>query len=302
MNATILQNLKEMRDLEKTKKELYKVRAYNTAIRSIEAHNRPITSGGDAKKLNGVGDKIAKKIQEILDTGELHQIKDITNESRILKELGSVWGIGPTKAKTLMEQGIRSIKQLHNKRHLLTRNQKLGLQYHSDIIKKIPRGIIKQYAEKVSRVLINHFGTHFDLTVAGSFRRGAQESGDIDILLKSTTISLREIVEFLSLKGFVTEVLTLGDDKAMIIGGDKRSFHRIDFEMVTPNKWGTALLYFTGSGPFNVRMRQHAKDNGWTLSEHHVKNNKTKEIITFETEEEVFHFFGQEYVDPCNRK
>jgi hypothetical protein len=44
---------------------------YRKAIHAIEAHHAPIRSGKEAKMIDGVGQSIAKKIDEIVATGHL---------------------------------------------------------------------------------------------------------------------------------------------------------------------------------------------------------------------------------------
>lgn len=49
-------------------------RAYRVAAGEIRAHAERITSGKQARKIRGVGAAISKKIDEILETGDLNKI------------------------------------------------------------------------------------------------------------------------------------------------------------------------------------------------------------------------------------
>ena len=58
--------------------------AYSTAVGSLSSHPERIKDGATAKKLDGVGEKIAKKVQEILDTGKLRKLdKYLADPKRI---------------------------------------------------------------------------------------------------------------------------------------------------------------------------------------------------------------------------
>ena len=61
-----------------------------------------------------------------------------------------------------------------------------------------------------------------------------------------------------------------------------------------------AILYFTGSSEFNVRMREDALANGYTMNEYSMKHTVNKEIIdhNFTTEKEIFDFMGYDYLEP----
>jgi len=75
---------------------------------------------------------------------------------------------------------------------------------------------------------------------------------------------------------------------------------RIDIMYTKPEEYPFAILYFTGSGDFNVRMREDALKQGYTMNEYSMKHTGTKEVIekTFKTEREIFDFLGYDYLEP----
>lgn len=58
-------------------RNIYKYNAYRKAAGALAAHPTRITSGKEARKLDGVGDKIAKKIDEFIETGTLQKLEKV---------------------------------------------------------------------------------------------------------------------------------------------------------------------------------------------------------------------------------
>lgn len=56
---------------------IYKYNAYRNAAVVLAAHPTRIQSGEEARKLNGVGEKISKKIDEFLQTGKLQKLEKV---------------------------------------------------------------------------------------------------------------------------------------------------------------------------------------------------------------------------------
>ena len=82
----------------------------------------------------------------------------------------------------------------------------------------------------------------------------------------------------------------------------RRHFRRIDFMLTQEHEYPFALLYFTGSGPFNVAMRNFALSKGYSLSEYGLKDANGKFVgDAFRTEEDIFEFLGLKYIPPEQR-
>jgi len=68
----------ELADYEKNvSRNIHKYNAYRKAASSLAKHGTRITSGDEARKLDGIGDKISKKIDEFLDTGKLRKLDNV---------------------------------------------------------------------------------------------------------------------------------------------------------------------------------------------------------------------------------
>ena len=80
-------------------------------------------------------------------------------------------------------------------------------------------------------------------------------------------------------------------------------FRRIDIMYTKPEEYPFAILYFTGSGDFNVKMREYALEKGFTINEYSMKHTETKEKVNqiFNSEKDIFEYLNFEYQEPQNR-
>jgi DNA polymerase/3'-5' exonuclease PolX len=112
--------------------------------------------------------------------------------------LGEIYGVGPKKAKELVEKGITTIEQLRERQDdVLNDIQKVGLKYYEDILKRIPRSEVEEYKKLFDKDFEKVVGTGSDshMEIVGSYRRGAESSGDIDVII--TSKSPKVFVEFI---------------------------------------------------------------------------------------------------------
>ena len=236
LNADICDALIELAVWEKNvNRNQHKHNAYRKAAQAIANLDHRLESGKEAKKLPGVGEKIALKIDEILETGNLKKLDTIRGDDTTLavNSLTRVAGIGPAKARELYEEGITSIEELRKHQDKLTKAQKIGLKYVEEFEQRIPRAEIKQLEHKI-RKRLHKLDNKYVMTVCGSYRREAETSGDIDILLTHPDIviddtggspskhdkkfghMLDSVVQDLSSAGIVTDTISHGDTKVTI--------------------------------------------------------------------------------------
>jgi DNA polymerase/3'-5' exonuclease PolX len=292
-----------------SKKEAFKTRAYRNAIESIKGYPKDtIASVDELSHIKGIGKSIKEKIQAIFDNPEkaLHNCLDEAS----VRELTDIHGIGMTKALTLIKMGIKTIESLRKhveKDHtILNSKQKLGLQYARDYIERIDRAemvkhnnFLKRVAKKISEIN--------DISIVGSYRRGATSSGDIDVIIEGDTNVglLKKFVDKLNLMGYLhDESFAFGEQKylglAKLPSVDK--YRRIDLLVTKENEYPFALLYFTGSKDFNVKLRASALKMGYSLNEHaltHLHNNTTVSGLT--SEKDIIEFLGFKYIVPKKR-
>ena len=153
-------------------------------------------------------------------------------------------------------------------------------------------------AEELSAKMINLLQPYCDsIDVCGSFRRGREDPGDLDIvIIMKPRVTLPQIVE--DLDGEYTAVNWLGEKKTqMVIEGVK-----VDVRTTTPRAKGAALLYFTGPAGYNIGIRRSAKSRGMKLNEYGIFDRETNEYLGGSTEEEIYEILGKNFRPATERK
>lgn len=310
LNDDLTDNLKVLVLYYKQQRDQWRVRAYTDAIIALEKLPYKITDISQVTNIRGIGAKTLAKINEFLITGKIKKVEEFRSKiygssDKDIAIISGVWGIGPAKARELYDNGIRNIKTLRaQQEHLrLTKNQRIGLKYYEELQKKIPRSYIDVFKMMLHIVLSKTFGVgSYQLAIAGSYRRGKPESGDIDCLITSTEFDLSNVVDVLVKWNIITDMLGFKQEKFMGIAHcPDNSFHhfRLDIEFLPASEWGSGLLYFTGSQSFNIALRSNAKKQGYTLNQHGLFKEGVR--IPVYTEEEIMNYLGLEYVHPSER-
>jgi len=309
LNKSLLGILGELEELMKLKGEPFRARAYHNAAETIMLYQQPITDIKQLKGLPGIGKTIMEKFNEYITTGKLKTLERAKGDPVYL--FPKIYGIGPKKAKQLVAEGVSTLDELRERQdELLNTNQKLGLKYFEDIEKRIPRAEINEYSDILADVFskLKHTGSRFE--IVGSYRRGAMDSGDIDIIItndQNDSSIFNKFIKALQDRDIIIEILTKGKTKSMAIGKlPGQTPRRIDFMYASPAEYAFAILYFTGSKAFNVVMRQRALDLGYSMNEHGLykmagKKKGARLDILFPTERSIFEFLGLEYKKPTER-
>ena len=307
MKPYIVEALEKLRKKEVAAKQPFKARAYATVLAQIKLIDDPITSMEQLKNIKGVGEKIQVKLQEIFDTGKLTQVQeyDTDHTMQLFDDLMQIYGVGPAKARELIDKaGIKSVDELYQKQELLNDVQKKGLKYYKDTMLRIPRAEMEKHEAYIMSV-IKTVGGDITAALSGSYRRKEQTSGDIDCLITNCDeATFKKIIHEFVAKKYITDVLAQGNKKVLAVGKlrMRRHYRRIDFMLTNESEYPFALLYFTGSGPFNVAMRNHALSKGYSLSEHGLKDaHGTFVSGNFKTEHDIFKFLGLKYIEPEQR-
>ena len=305
----------------KEKNYQFKVRAYKKVIEQLKDHKTPITEYKDVQEIDGIGEKIALKIKEILETGSLKAAEKAKKDYNIgaYDSFLNIYGVGPVKAKELIDQGVTTIEELRiDPKKYLNDKQQLGLKYYEDLLERIPR----EEMLKHEHTLLTDLPKFLKGQIVGSFRRKAATSGDIDFIIKyPNTFSPKmaqaafdKYILNLLKDGYIKEILAHGEKKCMAIcclpcdshaqeAGAKGKARRLDLLLTSEEEYPYAILYFTGSDKFNIAFRQFALDNGYTLNEHKMTPIKKGVIEPFNIteEEDIFNFLGLSYVEPWQR-
>ncbi len=317
--SLIVDKLSLLASLYKQDPELiFKYNAIRKAIDSINKYDAAIISGKQAKKdIPNIGTGIARRIDEILDTQTLAELKNYEKdvegikESKDIEELKRITGIGEVRAKALVKKGITMVDQyrkaVKDGKENTTLHIDIGLKYFEDFERKIPRKEVEEM-EKLLRVELKKVDKNLTLCICGSYRRGKKYTGDIDVLITykkgKDNHYLAKYIERLEKIGFLKDHLTWrGEKKYMGVARLKNHKYnrRIDIRYIDYPSYYAAIVYFTGSKNFNIKLRREALKLGYSLNEYGLTDKKTREIIMFHSEEEVFKLLGMDYVEPEDR-
>jgi len=312
-NTEFIELMDKLNKLMLKKGEVFRARAYQKAMESLMVYSKPIYDTNQIKDLPGIGKTIIEKLNEFVETGKLKAIeKEKENPIHILSE---IYGIGPKKAEELVKKGIKSVEELRKHQELLNNNQIIGLKYYEDILQRIPRNEIEKYEKTLEKYFkeASPTGSESKFEIVGSYRRGAETSGDIDIIITNNQNDKSIFDRFLDSlikNNIIIEVLSRGNNKSLTIAKleDAKSIpRRLDFLYSPPNEYAFATLYFTGSKIFNTVMRHRALELGYTLNEHGFskmeKGQKGAKLdLYFPDEESIFKFLQMKYKEPKNRR
>jgi DNA polymerase (family 10) len=300
----------------------FRIRAYRNAVNTITSLSRPIASmvaaGEDLTELPGVGDSVAAHIVELLETGRVTRLEEVSAEIPItLAELTRLDGVGPKKAKKLFEElGVRTVDDLAARLGEGAVQELEGFGVRS--AEKIQRAI-EDHRKHTGRFqidevekLIAGLRDHMiaapgigRIEVAGSLRRRKETIGDVDILAEYDGVGTDIVDHFVSFDG-AARVLGAGETKGSIV---LHSGLQVDLRVIPTASFGAALQYFTGSKEHNVTVRARAVRQGLRVSEWGVFRvpedvdpadlaRDEGERVAGDTEEGVYAALGMAWMPP----
>ncbi|MBI2822881.1 MAG: DNA polymerase/3'-5' exonuclease PolX [Acidobacteria bacterium] len=287
----------------------FRVRAYRTAARTVETLGIPVESlvrkgEGALEALPGIGKDLAEKIREIVQTGTLTLLQEITQETPAgLVAMMRIPGLGPKRARQIYKElRIQTLDDLEEaaRTHRLSQLRGLGPVLEGRILKGITeerthaaRRRLAE-AEAYVRPLVEYLrgaAGLLQLEVAGSFRRRRETVGDIDILAAADKGA--NIAEHFVRYPETRQVLAQGATKASVV---LRSGLQVDLRVVPRRSYGAALHYFTGSKAHNIAIRTLGVKRHLKINEYGIFRGSRR--IGGETEEEVFKAVGLAWIPP----
>ncbi len=308
-NADIAAAFSEIADLlEIEQANPFRIRAYRNAARIVGELGREVRAmlerGEDLTALPGIGDDLAAKMREIVDSGKCRALERLRSElPPAITELLHVPGLGPKRVRMLWhELDVQTLEQLAR----AARDGRIrdlpgfGARTEANILQAVEAHLSKatrvklataaQYAESLVAWLSAAPGVAH-VEVAGSYRRCRETVGDLDILVTARAGSdvMARIVRY----DEVTEVLSEGPTRASVV---LKSGLQVDLRVVEEAAYGAALCYFTGSKAHNIALRRIAREAGLKLNEYGVFRGR--ERIAGDTEESVYRALGLAWVAP----
>ena len=279
-NAEVAALLDEMADrLEATGVE-YKPRAYRQAADNIRGHTVAVeTLAAEGKEtveeIDRVGDAIAAKVVEYIETGEIEELEALREELPVdIEAVTRVEGVGPKTAADLYEAlGVETLDDLEAAAEAgeIQEVKGFGPRTEQNILDNIDfaresheRELLGEAQPLADRVLA-HLRDHDAVEAAdtaGSLRRWRPTVGDVDILAASD--DGEAVVEHFT--DFEATVIEAGTSKASL----RANSMRVDLRVVVPSEWGAALQYFSGSRDHNIVVRNRAIERDLKVNEYGV--------------------------------
>ena len=306
-NEEVARAFDEMADLLSLKDENpFRIRAYRRAAQNIRAQRRELAErierGEDLDEIAGIGKDLAGKISELVTTGRLRALEQLRRQVPSgLIELMAVPGLGPKRVRTLFTQlKVRGRADLERiaRSGALARvpgfGPKLTAQISGELKVARPkerrwlRSEAAQFAEPLAAYIRRIRGVG-EVLIAGSYRRGRDTVGDIDVVVSATNPAA------------VTEALHRYDEiSSWAAEGSKRvtatlrSGLKIDVRISDPSSFGATQHYFTGSKAHVIRVRRLAQERKLKINEYGVFRGRRP--IAGKTEESLFAAVGLPWI------
>lgn len=289
----------------------FKVSAFRKAAQALELDQRSLDEIEDVTKLKGIGKGTGDVITELLAEGKSSVLEELQEEvPKGLVPMLKLQGLGGKKiAKLYKELGVDSMESL-KQACLDQRVQALpgfGAKSEEKILLELEnfatdpgRHPIWKTEETVAFIenLLTTISGISDFSVAGSFRRTKETSKDLDFIVATDDPA---VVKEQLLAGLpITETIASGDTKVSVAVEVVEPID-VDFRLVAPKEFATALHHFTGSKDHNVRMRQLAKAKKEKISEYGVEQEDGS-ILTFDSEEQFYAHFDLPFIPPTVRE
>ena len=281
----------------------YKEKAFSKAAISFYDYEGSLEDLINKKvSVPNIGNSSLEIIKDIVENGSSQRLKKL-RESHVIdsdkldtmKLFTTVYGIGREKADNLYNNGYRTIEDL-KRDNTLNHAQQIGVKYYKDLHQFIPRNEMVYWQDEITDLVGGPPEDEYDVIywmMAGSYSREENVSGDIDIIVRDTSVtSMVNIINPL-----IKERLVSGDKKFIgLVKTDKTAYRQLDIRSFTPEEWPFGVLYNCSGKNFNILIRQRASKLGYRLTEYGLFNKQTGEQIKLVSEKDIFDYLKIQYV------
>ncbi|HHB13351.1 MAG TPA: DNA polymerase/3'-5' exonuclease PolX [Chromatiales bacterium] len=308
-NEDIAAHFEEIADLLEIRGDNpFRVRAYRNGARAVRALPRSaaelLAEGEDLTRYPDIGEALATKIAELVRTGTTQAMEKLRREiPPSLEELLRIPGLGPVRIRTLWhELGITDLDGLEaaardgrlrdlpgfgpkTEQKVLT-----AIEEHRKKKRRFLRAVAADYGEPLAAWLRGGRGVR-EVVIAGSYRRGRDTVGDLDILTVAPDHS--DVMRRFTRYEEVAKVVSQGPTRATVV---LRCGLQVDLRRVREESFGSALQYFTGSKAHSIQLRRLAQDQGLKINEYGVFRDERR--VAGRTEESVYASVGLPWIPP----
>lgn len=316
--AEIFGNIADILEIQGESK--FKFLSYRRASEELAELPRDLQAyldEGTLRDIPGVGKAISDKITELLETGKMNYYEERRAEVPLgVVEIKRINGVGPKKAKLFWDElditSIDALKEAGEAGKLAglagmgKKSEQKVLEGIDAIARRSDRTPIGKARPAAERIL-NYLLTLPDAregAIAGSIRRARTTIGDVDILIASD--NAKPIMDAVVSMDEVARILGHGATKSSV---ELHSGLQVDVRVLPKQRWGTALQYFTGSQAHNIKIREIAREKGYSLNEDALRpvdddGNMLDEshYVYCDTEEKVYEKLGLAWIPPEMRE
>ncbi len=291
----------------------FRTRAYRNGARVIRDLPESIESiladpNQNLVDIPGIGKAVSEKCQVLVETGRLPQLDALLEEiPKTVLAILRVPGLGPKKAAVIYQElNVENLEQLRQAclAGEVGKLKGFGAKSEETILKGIDiaaageQRILWYEADLIAKSIEQHFSncpTFQQLKLAGSYRRGKDTVGDLDVLIDSN--HAKTVMDHFAKFGMISEVIARGDTKMSVRLQDD---FQVDLRVVPAESFGAALQYFTGSKDHNVELRSRAKKLGLQLNEWGVFQGDGDDAprVAGKTEQGVYEVLGLHLIEP----
>ncbi|MBI3332138.1 hypothetical protein HYZ99_04245 [Candidatus Peregrinibacteria bacterium] len=312
-NRRIAQLFRQMAALLDEQGVAFKPAAYRRAAQVLEDMPQDVSKIADKKALMGypgIGEAMASKILEYLETGKIaHLEKLLAEQGGIPPELMEIEDLGPKRARQLQKElGINTaadlikaaeagkLRDLPRFSEIMEAKILANAKRVKERSRRFARSEVVKDVEKILKTLRTVAGVE-RAEAAGSYRREKETIGDLDIVVVAADPEkIAEVSHAIAALPIVRHVVAHGGTK---LSFDLTSGLRTDIRFVSRGQWGSALLYFTGNKDHNISLRRKAIERGWKLNEYGLFNGA--KIVASKEEVDIYRSLGLPFIEPKDR-
>jgi DNA polymerase IV len=324
-NSRTIEVLQQMLEYYNSVSDHWRCLAYRKAISALRKEKEKVVTMDQALAITGIGERLAAKIEEIVSTNRLRRLEQTKLEPNdaLLSTFLNIYGVGFLQASKWIAQGYRSLNDLKCNANL-TRNQRIGLEHYDDFLQRIPRAEVEAHRD-IMRCSTLKADPAMQVIIGGSYRRGAADSGDIDLIITKDgasldqirTLMIETVIPTLFEQDFLKVSLAMPSraDGSKWHGASalpgKFTWRRIDLLFVPGDEIGAALIYFTGNDVFNRSLRLLASKKGMCLNHRGLftdtirQHNRIKvtrgRLLESRDEKRIFEILGVPWRPPNHR-
>ena len=275
-------------------------------ITALTEDIRAIKARGELESIPGVGKSISAVISEVLDTGQSKVLEELRESlPKGVRDLMELEGVGPKLAMRLnQELGVASIDDLEKaaKEGRVRELKGFGPKKEANILVSIEAyrsrqtrfllGAILPVVDQLTKYM-RESDAVLKVEVAGSARRRKETIGDLDVLASS--MKPEEVTQCFITMPPVIRVVSHGTTRSTVV---LEGQIQVDLRVVAPEEYGSALQYFTGSKEHNVKLRTIGVKKGFKLNEYGLFDRDTDRRVAGEDEEGIYRALGMDLMPP----